>query len=467
MSEPDVSPLAHVKPAPGQASGGPLRVHVLTFGCQMNKYDSAMVAGLLGAQGAEFVPDEAHADLLLINTCSVREHAEDRVYSLLGFLRRRKRKQPGFLIAVLGCMAQKEAAHIAARFPHVDLIVGTRMLDEFPRLLERVREGAPTPLVAVDVKPKISFGETVGRRETRHQAFLAVTRGCNKRCTYCVVPYTRGPEASRPVDELLAEARRLLDDGVSEVTLLGQTIDTYGRDLGTDLPALLEALYPLPGLKRLRFITSHPGECREELFRVMHDLGDKVMPFLHMPVQSGADRILRRMGRGYTRARYLEVVTAARRLCSEIELATDWIVGFSGESDDEFAQSLSLCEEVRFQFSYVFKYSVREGTPAVKLPDDVPEAVKKARHRQLLHAQERISLDKNRERIGQVENVLVEGPSKLDPGRLTGRSRTFRLVHFPGGEDLAGRYVDVRITGATGLALTGEAIAERGMRTAD
>ena len=462
MSESDAPQLPCTK------AGGALRVHVLTFGCQMNKYDSAMVAGLLRAQGVVFVPDEAHADLLLINTCSVREHAEDRVYSLLGFLKRRKRKQPGFLIAVLGCMAQKEAVHIAARFPHVDLIVGTRMLDEFPRLLERVREGAPTPLVAVDVKPRISFGETVAQvLETRHQAFLAVTRGCNKRCTYCVVPYTRGPEASRPMDELLAEARRLLDDGVSEITLLGQTIDTYGRDLGTDLPALLKALYPLPGLKRLRFITSHPGECREELFRVMHDLGDKVMPFLHVPVQSGADRILRRMGRGYTRARYLEVVATARRLCPEIELATDWIVGFSGETDGEFTQSLGLCAEVRFQFSYVFKYSVREGTPAAKLPDDVPEAVKKARHQQLLHAQERISVEKNRGRIGQVESVLAEGPSKLDPGRLTGRSRTFRLVHFPGAEGLTGRYVDVRITGATGLALTGELIGDCGLRTAD
>jgi tRNA-2-methylthio-N6-dimethylallyladenosine synthase len=460
MSEPDASQLPCTK------AGRALRVHVLTFGCQMNKYDSAMVAGLLRARGAVFVPDEADADLLLINTCSVREHAEARVYSLLGFLKRRKRKQPGFLIAVLGCMAQKEAARIAERFPHVDLIVGTRMLDEFPRLLERVREGAPTPLVAVDVKPSISFGETVARRESRHQAFLAVTRGCNKRCTYCVVPYTRGPEASRPIGELLAEARRLAADGVSEITLLGQTIDTYGRDLGTDLPALLKALYPLPGLQRLRFITSHPGECREELFRVMHDLGDKVMPFLHMPVQSGADRILRRMGRGYTRAQYLDVVGAARRLCPEIELATDWIVGFSGETGDEFAQSLSLCEEVRFQFSYVFKYSAREGTPAAKLPDDVPEAAKKARHQELLHAQERISLEKNRERIGQVENVLVEGPSKLDPGRLTGRSRTFRLVHFPGGEDLTGRYVDVRIMGATGLALTGEAIADSGPQVA-
>jgi tRNA-2-methylthio-N6-dimethylallyladenosine synthase len=455
MRQADVSPL----PRPASAAppaGGALRVNVLTFGCQMNRYDSAMVSGLLRAHGAVFVPTEDDADLLLINTCSVREHAEDRVYSLLGHLKRRKRKQPAFLIAVLGCMAQKEAARIAERFPHVDLIVGTRMLDEFPELLERVREGAATPLVAIEQKPDVRFGETLARRDSKHQAFLAITRGCNKRCTYCVVPYTRGPEISRPIEELRTEACRLLDDGVSEITLLGQTIDTYGRDLSTDLPALLKALHPLPGLRRLRFITSHPAECREELFRVMHELGDKVMPFLHMPVQAGADRILRRMGRGYTRARYLEVVAAARRLCPEIELATDWIVGFSGETDEEFAQSLSLLEEVRFQFSYVFKYSVRAGTPAAKMPDDVPEDVKKARHQQLLHAQERISLEKNRARIGQKEEVPVEGPSKLDPGRLTGRSRSFRLVHFPGAQELAGRYASVRITGATGLALTGE-----------
>ena len=441
------------------------KVHLLTFGCQMNKYDSEMVAGLLNEKGAAFVEDPALCDLLIMNTCSVRGHAEDRVYNRLHVLKERKRNEPGFVLAVMGCMAQKEGEQIAKKFPWVDLIVGTRMLDEFPRLLERVREGARTPLLAIDVKPDVKFGETVARRENKHMAYLTVTRGCNKRCTYCVVPYTRGPEVSRPIDDVVTEAKRLVDDGVVEIMLLGQTIDTYGYDLsppvhkggpgGVNLWKLLRALHPIKGLERIRFITSHPEECREELFATMAQLGDKVMPFVHMPPQSGSDRMLRRMARGYTRQRYLDVVAAARKACPDVEFCGDWIVGFSGESDDDFEQSVSLLEEVRFQNSYVFKYSVREGTPAQNLEDDIPEVVKKERHARLLALQEQIALEKNTERIGVVEQVLVEGPSKNDASRLTGRTRSHRLIHFGGGESLVGRIVNVRVTGATALSLTG------------
>lgn len=433
------------------------RVHLLTFGCQMNKYDSEMVAGLLHAQGAVLVSDPADAELLIINTCAVRSHAEERVYNRLHLLRRRKSAQPGFILAVMGCMAQKEGEELARKFPWVDLIVGTRMLDEFPALLARVREGARTPLVAIEEKPGLSFGETVARRENKHLAYLAVSRGCDKRCTYCVVPFTRGPERSRPIAELAAEAKALAADGVAEITLLGQTIDTYGRDLKDDttLWKLLRALDSIDAIKRLRFITSHPAECREELFATMAELGAKVMPFIHIPPQSGSNRILRRMKRGYTRERYLEVVQAARRLCPEIEFCGDWIVGFSGETEDDFTQSLALLEEVAFQHSYVFKYSVRPDTPAQKLPDDVPEEIKKERHARLSEAQERISLRKNKSRIGLLEEVLVEGVSKNDPARLTGRTRTHRLIHFPGGGELIGRIVRVKVEGATSLSLRG------------
>ena len=436
------------------------RVHLLTFGCQMNKYDSEMVAGLLNERGAAFVEDPADAQLLIFNTCSVRGHAEDRVYNRLHVLRERKRREPGFILAVMGCMAQKEGEHIAKKFPWVDLIVGTRMLDEFPRLLERVREGAHTPLLAIEQKTDVKFGETVARRESKFMAYLTVIRGCNKRCTYCVVPYTRGPEVSRPIEEIVAEAKRLVDDGVVEIMLLGQTIDTYGYDLqnGTTLQKLLHALHPIPGLRRIRFITSHPEECREELFSAMGELGDKVMPFIHMPAQSGSDRMLRRMKRGYKRQRYLEVVEAARRACPEIEFCGDWIVGFSGETDDDFQQSISLMEEVGYQQSFVFKYSVREGTPAQKLEDDVPEEIKKTRHAQLSELQERISLARNLSRVGKLEEVLVEGPSKNNPARLTGRTRAFRLIHFDGDPALHGKIVNVQVTGATGLALTGKIV---------
>lgn len=435
------------------------KVHLLTFGCQMNKYDSEMVAGLLNEKGAAFVEDAESCDLLIMNTCSVRGHAEDRVYNRLHLLRERKRRNPEFTIAVMGCMAQKEGEHIARKFPWVDLIVGTRMLDEFPRLLERVREGAPTPLLAIETKPIVNFGETVARRDNPHMAYITVTRGCNKRCTYCVVPYTRGPEVSRPVAEVVAEAKRLVDDGVREIMLLGQTIDTYGYDLGgeANLWTLLRALHPIENLKRIRFITSHPQECREELFATMNELGDKVMPFIHMPPQSGSDRMLRRMKRGYKRQRYLDVVRAARERCPEIEFCGDWIVGFCGETEEDFNASLSLLEEVRFQHSYVFKYSVREGTPAQKLEDDIPEELKKERHARLSEVQDRISLEKNRERIGQIEDVLVEGPSK-DPARLTGRTRTHRLIHFAADAGKIGQVVRVKATSASALSLIGVAV---------
>jgi tRNA-2-methylthio-N6-dimethylallyladenosine synthase len=448
------------------------KVHLLTFGCQMNKYDSEMVAGLLKEKGAAFVEEQDDADLLIMNTCSVRGHAEDRVYNRLHVLRERKRRQPQFTIAVMGCMAQKEGEHIAKKFPWVDLIVGTRMLDEFPRLLERVREGAPTPLLAIEQKLDVKFGETVARRENKHMAYLTVTRGCNKRCTYCVVPYTRGPEVSRPIEDVVAEAKRLVADGVVEIMLLGQTIDTYGYDLNAAAAAstprihkgthdvtlwkLLRALYPIEGLRRIRFITSHPEECREELFSAMAEMRDKVMPFIHMPPQSGSDRMLKRMARGYTRERYLDVVRTARKFCPEIEFCGDWIVGFSGETDEDFQASLKLMEEVRFQNSYVFKYSVREGTPAQKLEDDVSEDVKKARHAELNALQEKISLEKNTARIGQIEEVLVDGPSKYDETRLTGRTRSHRLIHFPGDLSLAGKIISVRVTSATGLSLNSE-----------
>jgi len=436
------------------------KVHLLTFGCQMNKYDSAMVAGLLGERGAAFVENPEEAGLLIMNTCSVRGHAEDRVYNRLHVLKERKRREPGFTLAVMGCMAQKEGEQIAKKFPWVDLIVGTRMLDEFPRLLERVREGARTPLLAIDEKPDVKFGETVARRENKHMAYLTVIRGCNKRCTYCVVPYTRGPEVSRPIAEIVSEAQRLVDDGVVEIMLLGQTIDTYGYDLGGDttLWKLMRELHAMEGLKRIRFITSHPEECREELFSTMHELRDKVMPFIHMPPQSGSDRMLKRMARGYKRERYLDVVRAARQRCPEIEFCGDWIVGFSGETDADVEASLSLMAEVEFQFSFVFKYSVREGTPAQNLDDDIPEEAKKARHARLSELQEQISLKKNRARIGGIEEVLVDGPSKHDEKRLTGRTRSYRLIHFSGGQELIGKIVHVKVTAATPLSLTGERV---------
>ena len=468
MSIPDatqlpVAPQALKFNPSGTAFFNGLRVQMLTFGCQMNTYDSAMVAGALTQRGAVLVDESGPEDVLIINTCSVRAHAEDRVYNRLHVLKERKRRDPNFMLVVMGCMAQKDAQQMAKQFPWVDVVVGTRMLAEIPRLLEQVRDGAPTPLVAVDQNTVVDFGDTVARRDSPFSAYLTVMRGCNKRCSFCIVPYTRGPEVSRSVAEVCTEAQRLVDDGVCEIMLLGQTIDTYGRDFkdGTTLAQLLRALHPIKGLKRLRFVTSHPKECTPELFQAMGELGDKVMPLIHMPPQSGSDKMLRRMGRGYNRQRFIEVVETARKLAPEVEFCGDWIVGFSGETDEDCEQSLSLMKEVRFQNSFIFKYSVRPGTPAQRLPDDIPEEIKKERHARLTEVQDQISLEKNNSRVGMLEDALVEGPSKNDAARLTGRTRSHRLIHFAADPALKGQVVPVRVTSATNLCLLGDYEAKK------
>ncbi|MCX7804476.1 MAG: tRNA (N6-isopentenyl adenosine(37)-C2)-methylthiotransferase MiaB [Planctomycetota bacterium] len=445
----------------------PVRVCIVTFGCQMNDYDSGRIAGMLRDRGADLVEDPKKADFIIVNTCSVRRHAEDRVLSLLGKLRAWRRRDPARRLVVAGCMAEREAGSIAGRFPHVDFLVGARRITEIGRLYDAVSSGRPAarggPLVAVGDAPGgdgVDFGDAPAVRPIAHQACVAVSRGCNRRCSYCVVPSARGPEKSRTAEDIEEEARRLAADGVREITLLGQTIDSYGRDLGdgTSLESLLRRLYGIPGLLRLRFITNHPANCRESLFRTMAELSDKVMPFIHMPAQSGSDRILKLMRRGYTREKYLRLLDAARRLCPGIGIASDFIAGFPTESRADFEDTLDLVRRAGFQSCFLFKYSPRPGTEAAGMPDDVPEAEKKARHAELAALQAGISERLNRERIGCVEEVLVDSPSKTDPGRLTGRSRSFRIVIFPGGPDLIGSLVRVKIEKATALALYGSLV---------
>lgn len=443
-----------------------LRVRLINFGCQMNKYDSRRTAELLAACGAKLTDDDKNCDWLLFNTCAVRGHAEERLASRLGAARRLV--ETGRLkVGVLGCVPQIETEHLKRRFPFVSFFAGTRAFAEVPRLMAAVEAGASTPLTELGTEQGVFFPTVPKRRGNFPTAFLTVARGCNKRCSYCVVPYTRGEEKSRPLDEIVREAEELTAAGTVELTLLGQTIDTYGRDLApaVDLAALLRRLYSLSELRRLRFITNHPAECGEDLFRVMADLGDKVMPFIHMPPQSGDDTILARMSRGYDRARYLKVVDSARRLCPEIEIGGDWIVGFCGEDDAAFQRSVSLLEEVGFQNGYVFKYSPRRVTPAYGWPDDVPEALKKERHRTLLATQEEVSFRKNRARVGTTEEVLVAGRSKQDKTRLTGRTRTNRLLHFhdlpaaDGRSATVGEIVRAQVTDATALCLLGERVS--------
>ncbi len=432
------------------------KVYLESFGCQMNVLDGELVLADLRRRGYVPAASRDEADVVIFGTCAVRDHAEERVLSRLGSLRRRKAREPGFRIAVMGCMAQRRGEELIRKAPHVDVVCGSQ---EFPRMFELLEEVERTgrPVVALRQGGVERRRRDVSVRPERHRAFVAVMRGCRHRCSYCIVPRARGGrEESRPPEEVVREVRELVADGVREVTLLGQNINSYGRGLPgrPGLPELLAAVHEVEGLERIRFVTSNPRDLGAPLLRAMADL-PRVMEYLHFPAQSGSDRILARMARGYTRARYLELVDLAREIVPGIELASDFIVGFPGETEEDFAETADLMERVRFQNSFVFKYSERPGTRAARLPDDVPEAVKRSRNRRLLALQERHSLARNQALVGTVQEVLVEGPSKRDPRRLTGRTRTNRIVTFPGGPDLAGRTVRVLVQRVTALTLIG------------
>jgi tRNA-2-methylthio-N6-dimethylallyladenosine synthase len=439
-------------------------IFLTTFGCQMNKADSELSLGLLLERGYQVARDEATADVLLFNTCSVRQRAEDKVYSRLSQLKAHKARRPGLVIGVLGCMAQKEGEEIFRRYPHVDMVCGTRMFDKLPELLDRLGSNGGH-LLAISDEKVLSYPKQRPPRENPYQAYITVMRGCDHHCSYCIVPHVRGPEISRTVEEIVQEAESLVKEGCKEVTLLGQNINTYGKTLEEDLnlATLLRAVSEVEGLERIRFVTSHPKDMTREVLETMAEL-PKVCRHLHMPAQSGSDKILERMERGHTAQHYLELVASARELMPEIAIASDFIVGFPGETEADFEATVRLMEAVRFQNSYIFKYSPRPGTKAAGLQEDVPMEVKKERNQRLLDVQSRISLADNQKRVGQVVEVLVEGPSKSNKKRLTGRTPQNQIVVFDGpGADSkgtlqrapAGELVKIRVEAATPLTLFG------------
>ncbi|MFM8980671.1 MAG: tRNA (N6-isopentenyl adenosine(37)-C2)-methylthiotransferase MiaB [Planctomycetia bacterium] len=453
---------------PGAAAGVPgagqgRRVWMATFGCQMNMLDAELVAGDLARRGYRRVEAMDEADVLLLQTCSVREHAEDKVWSLLGRARLLKQQRPGLLVGVLGCMAQRAKDLIVRRAPHVDLVLGTSsfrtVVDDLEDLAERGgrilrTERTPPPERLPDAD------RDVGARPDPFRAYVTVMRGCDHVCAYCIVPFTRGRETSRPLPEVLEEVRRLAGDGVREVTFLGQNINTYGKDLGAGgLPALLEQAAVVPGIERLRFLTSNPFDMTEDMMRRMGAV-PQVMPWLHIPAQSGHDEVLRRMKRTYTVAQYEEVVGWARRHVPGVEITSDFIVGFPGETEGEFAATEALVERIGFLQAYVFKYSVRPRTLAARrLPDDVPEEAKRERNTRLLEAQDRTAARRQASLVGQRVEILVEGPSKTDPARVTGRDRYNRLVHAQGEAGrLAGRLVGVEVLESSAHCLVGRVL---------
>jgi tRNA-2-methylthio-N6-dimethylallyladenosine synthase len=422
------------------------KLHVITYGCQMNEYDSERVAGLLREHRYELTDSESDADLILVNTCAIREKAEEKVFSKLGELRALKARKPGLILGVMGCMAQLQQATVQRRAPYVDVVFGSAAVSRVAELVERARterrhvlETGEAPLVKITARPPAA---------DRVRAYVTVMEGCEKHCTFCVVPRTRGRERSHPPETILAEVRGLVADGCREVTLLGQTVNAYGRDLTppTDLPELLRRVNDVDGLARIRFTTSNPYNLTPRMIAAMRDVA-KVCEWFHLPLQSGSDRVLERMNRGYTHARYLELIADLRDAVPTIALSTDLIVGFPGETDEDFEATLAMVERVGYDNVFVFRYSRRPGTPAAAMPDQVPEAVKADRNRRLLDVVQRVAGARAAHLAGQVVEVLVDGVSRRNAGELSGRTRCNRVVNFDGlGRVRVGDVVHARVT---------------------
>ncbi|MCS6969815.1 MAG: tRNA (N6-isopentenyl adenosine(37)-C2)-methylthiotransferase MiaB [Planctomycetota bacterium] len=433
----------------------PRTVFFETFGCQMNTADSEAMLTALRRAGWQPTEDVESADLVVFNTCAVRDHAEAKVRSRLGLLRELKQRRPQLRIALAGCMAQREGRALLARHPQLDLVVGTSQFSRLPELVERLHE--EPRIAALDFEDWDERERADVEPAPGVNAFVPIMRGCNYTCTYCVVPMTRGREQSRRPEAIEAEVRRLVAAGYRQVTLLGQTVDAYGKTLGdgTTLAGLLRRLHAIDGLLRIRFVTSHPKDITDELLATIAEL-PKVARHLHVPAQSGSDRILRLMGRRYTSDEYLRLVERARRFVPDIELVSDFIVGFPTESDDDYAATERLLDRVGFAAAFVFMYSPRPGTPATRLADDVPEPVKRERCQRLLERQLAQQEAQHRALLGSVLPVLFEGPSKTDPGMLFGRSAGQRAVIAPRDDALIGRIVPVRIARCTALTLYGD-----------
>lgn len=434
---------------------------IKVYGCQMNERDAEIIAGLLEQEGYRQAPAPEQADIIILHTCCVREKAENKVYGKLGQLARLKSKNPDLIIAVGGCMTQQPGAaeKMRQRAPHVDLIYGTHNIHELPRLLEQVSL-LNQPVEAIWEKE----GEIVEglplRRAGGAKALVTISYGCNNFCSYCIVPYVRGRERSRRPEDIIREIKGLVADGVLEVMLLGQNVNSYGKDLEGDInfARLLEMVNAIEGLRRVRYMTSHPRDFTLELVQTLSRL-DKVCEHVHLPVQAGSNRILQLMNRGYTREAYMALVDNLRQYIPGVSITTDIIVGFPGETEEDFADTLDLVERVQFDNAFTFMFSPRTGTVAATLPGQLPLEVKKERLHRLMDLQYRISRTKNEGLVGQEVEVLVEGPSENDPTKLCGRTRTNKLVIFPGPEDLIGKLVPVKVTLAQTWLLKGEVAA--------
>ena len=442
------------------------RVYVETYGCQMNISDGELMEGVLEDHGYEIAADPEDADVILVNTCAIREHAERRVLGRVGQLSGLKRERPDLVIGVTGCMAQRMGETLLEQAPHVDLVMGPDGYRSLPERLAAIEEGRKIrpsrsakkrgpQLAVLDLDLGENYEGLDQRRASRISAWVPVQRGCDHRCTFCIVPYVRGPEKNRKPGEVLREIKEIADSGVTEVTLLGQTVNSYEAD-GQSFPDLLRSVARVPGIRRVRFTSPHPNDVTTDLLDVMAE-ETAVCEQLHLPLQAGSDRTLRRMLRRYTVEGFLEKVHLARAVIPDIGLSTDVIVAFPGETHDEFQETLDVMRTVRFDDAYTYRYSPREGTPATRFPaaDFVPDGEAQERLQRLIEVHRAIQAEINEAEVGRVEEVLVEKEAR-DPGQILGRSRRNKVVAFPASPDLVGTYLEVRLTGTTGATFVGE-----------
>ena len=433
--------------------------HIITYGCQMNEHDSENIAGMLEALDYSHTPNPEEADVVVMNTCSVREHADKRFFGMLGQFKKQNKNTPDFIICICGCMPQQPhiVEEIRKSFSWADIVFGTQTIAEFPNLLmERIRTGKKQ--FSIIANNETIPEEKESKREFAHKALVNITYGCNNFCTYCIVPYTRGREKSRSLRAVKQEIINLVNDGVKEVMLLGQNVNSFRDADGNNFAALIRALDEVEGLERIRFMTSHPKDLSDELIACFGDC-KKLCHNIHLPVQSGSDEVLRRMNRHYNRERYMEIVKKLRATCPDLSISTDIIVGFPGETEEDFLDTLSLVREVEYDSAFTFIYSPRVGTPAAKYDNQIPENVKHERFDRLVEEVNRCSAKKNSEYLGRIVDVMVDGPSKNDAGAWSGRTDTFKLVNFTSEEPLTeGQMVSVRITETKTFSLDGEKV---------
>jgi|SRR5690554_637136 tRNA-2-methylthio-N6-dimethylallyladenosine synthase len=431
-----------------------------TSGCQANELDSEKISWVLDTMGYEPTNDKEEADIILFNTCAVRKSAEDKVFGQLGELKELKRRKPEVMLGICGCMMQREDIRdfFLSKHRHIDLVFGTNNIHKLPQLISRQLETGKTIVDIIEDTREIDENIDAHRKYS-YKAFVDIMYGCDNYCTYCIVPYTRGRERSREPESILQEIRKLVRSGVKEVTLLGQNVNSYGKTLSMDytFPDLLRDVNDIEGIERIRFMTSHPKDFTEGLIKAYVEL-DKLSPHLHLPVQSGSDRMLKMMNRKYTRGEYLEKVKAIKERVPNLAITTDIIVGFPGETEEDFQETIDLVKEVEFDSAYTFLYSIREGTIAAKIEDQVPDKIKHVRFQRLLDTLNPIGLKLNQKLLGTVQRVLVEEVSKNDSKVMSGRTESAKLVHFPGGDELIGKIVNVRIENVKTFTLEGEMI---------